>query len=118
MKQNRMFGDEGGGDPEGDGTSARNARDEAIERVNDNAGEEFSLALRRLVFSYPPGRIFMGEDLRLEAEAAGIVAHHPNAWGGAMSGLSQSGMIRKTGVYRQPKSVASHACVKAEWVRI
>lgn len=97
---------------------ALQARDEGVERVTENAGMSFAAAIHAIVRAYPKGKRFIGEDVRLDAEAAGVFPHHPNAWGGVFASIVKSGMVKETGRIVQPKSTKSHACRKPEWERV
>ena len=55
------------------------------------------------------GREVTGEDIRIDCATAGITPSSPNAWGAIVNLLVRSGVLVKTGRYRQMKDPKSHA---------
>ena len=87
-----------------DALEARALRDEGIERVASPAlADQLATFLLSRV-----GEEMTGEDIRMES---GATAHHPNAWGAAIMGLTRRGLLIKTGEYRQMVRPSSHARV-------
>ena len=89
--------------------SAAERRDEALERVTENAGPDFAEKVRRYVLGLPRDAEFTGEDIRLAMEAAGEHPHHHNAWGGITSRMVTSGLLVKTGEWRKMRGPRSNA---------
>lgn len=89
--------------------SAKQARDEAIEQVLTNAGDDWRERALQVIRETPASFEFIGEDIRLSCEENGIRPHHPNAWGGLIASAVKAGLIVATGEYRTPKSKNSHA---------
>lgn len=85
------------------------ARDEALERVLSNAGEEWKEAARAQILNNHYGKSMTGEDMRLACQEVGIVPHHPNAWGGFVQGLIKSKDLRPTMEFRPMRAKGSHA---------
>ena len=87
--------------------AARQARDEALDRVADNSGRYIDKAMRLIQAMDSTPRI--GEEIRLEVEAEIGKPHHHNAWGAIIAQCTIKGILVKTGVWRQMTTKASHA---------
>lgn len=85
---------------------SRAARDAALDQVSR---EDFVEQVLSLVANLPHGWHGTGEDVRELAGLAGIVAHHPNAWGAAINTCVRQKLLLKTDVFRQMRAVRSHA---------
>ena len=85
------------------------ARDEAIQRVLANAGDEWKEAARLHVSTHMKGEMVTGEDMRLSCLRAGIKPHHPNAWGGFVQGMVKQHILWPTNQFRQMRAPGSHA---------
>jgi hypothetical protein len=94
------------------------ARDAAIERVLENAGESFSVRVLQIVSQIPLGTLCTGESIRRRCIQQGVLPHHHNAWGGVMAGLSRSPLLEQTGQWVQMQEVRSHARRTPEYVRV
>ena len=96
---------------------SRARRDEGMDRVE----QTFSEAVSVIVCGLDAGVQVTGEDIRRLCTSRGVMPHHPNAWGGVISGLVCAGRLRATGEYRQMADVKSHAretkvyCIPSEW---
>lgn len=83
------------------------ARNEQMQDAADNSGgDDLREQVRRVLLTMTGD--FIGEDVRLKCEAAGIDAS-PNAWGGLIAGFVRDNTIHATGEYRPMKSKGSHA---------
>lgn len=89
-------------------TTAEEARDEALDRVSENAGEDFRDQVHALVAELPSGMEVTGEDIRHLCEDRGIEPHHHNAWGATIRGLVGE-YIEATGEYTNAVDPPSHA---------
>ena len=89
--------------------TARRARDEGAERVLGRAGEEWRERAVRIIRKEFSGKTGTGEDFRRVCELAGMVVHHPNAWGALCLCMKRAGMLRETGEWRAPRERRSHA---------
>lgn len=99
--------------------TAESARNEALERVVENAGDDFAAQVWTVIRAMPIGTKFIGEELRLRCLAHGVEKpHHHNAWGGVMARLPSSPLLEKTGVRRKMQTTKSHARETAEYVRV
>ena len=83
-------------------------RDEGMERVLDNAGEDWRVGAERMVRAMR-GKEMTGEDIRIMCSGSGIIPHHSNAWGGLVSGLVTRGVLKPTGRYTSMRDPKSHA---------
>lgn len=91
-----------------DYASATAARDEAMEQVLANAGTHWrDRALAAL--GQWRGERMTGEDIRLRCAEAGIVPHHPNAWGAFIMHAVRVGALRPLQEFRKMRSEKSHA---------
>lgn len=88
---------------------SRQARDAGIERVLENAGVDWKEAASDYIAGLPHGYRCTGEEIRNACTERGIVPHHPNAWGGLISGAIKSGLLVGTGEYVPMKDKRSHA---------
>lgn len=84
-------------------------RDEALERVAENAGEDFMTRALDLIERLPRGTTATGEEIRHRVAAAGIEPHHANAWGALISQAVRLKLMTPTGVWRAMKKPSSHA---------
>lgn len=85
---------------------SRARRDEGMDCVEEPT---FSEAVSGVVCDMDAGIQVTGEDIRRLCTSRGVTPHHPNAWGGVISGLVCAGRLRATGEYRQMADVKSHA---------
>jgi len=87
---------------------AKIARDEALARVNENAGEWMERAVLT-VATLDSGRLMTGEDIR--CSIVGIVGepHHHNAWGAMIKNALKQKLIRPTGKWKAMQLPQSHA---------
>jgi hypothetical protein len=83
------------------------ARDEALARVAENAGEDWRTSALAVLAELPDE--LTGEDIRLACLAAGVEPHHHNAWGSFICSLVREGVLVATGEYRPMRSPGSHA---------
>jgi len=74
------------------------ARDEAIDQVLAAASPAWKRALRDLIYNLPEGWEGIFEQIRFMAEAQGIRAHTPEAWGG----IAQTALRNKALRYKSP----------------
>jgi hypothetical protein len=94
-------------------------RNEAIQRVIDNEKKAWhELHDTQLVaFLAEKGKTpFIAEEFRhwfIERGNAG--PHHPNVWGAVWMAAARQDLIIKTGRYRSPHDVNSHARLTTEW---
>jgi len=88
---------------------ARQARDEGMRRVIGNAPPRWPQAAYAYIRALPAGSVVTGEIIRRRCLEAGIVPHHPNAWGAIINASIKRGILVKTGRYVQPIDVKSHA---------
>lgn len=84
------------------------ARDEALERVLDNAGLSWQDRATAILRSMSASEV-TGEDIRLACMARGVHPHHHNAWGGLISRFVSEGLLVATGRYVAMKAKGSHA---------
>jgi len=94
-----------------DHAQARLARDEALQRVRDNAGPWFEVAMQNLRQHLPAGWIGTGEDIRfkLVIDHGCPEPHHHNTWGSLVTHALKRGYLAKTGEYRRMRAEKSHA---------
>jgi hypothetical protein len=97
--------------------SALKGRDAALDQVAENAGDEFMDGGIEAIAHLPIGVEVMGEDMRRSVVQAGYKPHHPNAWGALVNRAIKLGLITPTGRFRAPRSVKSHGCRKAVYIR-
>ena len=97
------------------GEDARDARDEAVERVGSSrAGESWMDAnVPKLAawFRANPGREFTTDDLWPICDPSS----EPRVMGAAMTGFRAAGTIEPTDRYRQSESATCHARPKRVW---
>jgi hypothetical protein len=94
-------------------------RDEGIEQVLSAASPTWKSALRDLIYNLPENWEGIFEDIRLMAEAAGLWAHAPEAWGGIAQTALNNGTLRyKTPLQEKPMTdPRSHARTSKVMVR-
>ena len=96
--------------PEGpqDEATAKRARDEALRRVRDNAGDWRDRAL--LAMNLIPGFIGTWEDIRVRLLMKGLARpHHHNAWGEVSKEALKRKLMIPTGEMRPMRLKKSHA---------
>lgn len=84
------------------------ARDEALERVVENAGTSWQDRATAVLRGMAASEV-TGEDVRLACEAQGVRPHHHNAWGGMTARFVKEGLLVPTGRYVAMKAKGSHA---------
>ena len=84
------------------------ARDEAIDRVLEKAGDDWRELATGIVRSMAQLEV-TGEDIRLACLAEGVGPHHHNAWGGLINQLIRDGVLHPTGRYTPMRARGSHA---------
>ncbi len=95
----------------GGGTAAREARDEAMGRVERNADEEWAKqAKRALAECIQTHDFFTTDDITGCPEP-----REPRAWGPILRAAAVAGYIENTGTTRQSAQVACHARPKTVW---
>lgn len=87
---------------------AADARDRALKKVADNAGDFMGRGLKAIM-ALPADWRGTGEELRLYLAGLGIEPHHHNAWGALIRTAVVSRLLRPTGEYVSMKTVKSHA---------
>jgi hypothetical protein len=99
------------------------ARDDAIDRVLAAASPAWKRSVLQLINDLPFGWEGIFEQIRFKAEAQGLWAHTPEAWGG----IAQAALRNKTLRYKSPiveermAGAYSHArtskvMVRTEWI--
>lgn len=86
-------------------------------QVLEHAPEDFSDNVFHYVINLPPGTVCTGESIRLECLAQGILPHHPNAWGAAISRCVRAGLLLETGRFPRMRSASSHSRRNPEYRR-
>jgi len=89
----------------------------ALENADEHIMDSFADLVIGVTESFPLGTELMGEDIRKECLKRGIVPHHPNAWGGAISAVVRSGLLDYQG-HRAPRDPSSHASRKPYYARV
>lgn len=84
-------------------------RDKALERVADNAGEDFMTRAMNAIRAMPSRQLVIGEDIRRHLTELGIEPHHSNAWGAVMVHAVRLKLLTPTGAWRAMKQPSSHA---------
>jgi hypothetical protein len=104
MKQASLFGDDSG-------SSAKQARDEALRRVSDHAGSWLRqcMAMARVIATERAGTIVTGEDMRRLIRARIEAPHHHNVWGAVTRDLVRDGILEPTGHWTAMATKRSHA---------
>lgn len=98
-------------------SDAKLERDEALRRIEQNAGRWFDQAMA-FIISLPHGHIGTGEDIRfLIAERIGN-PHHHNAYGSLISHAVKDRLIVETGRRPHMRGPKSHARRTPEYRRI
>jgi hypothetical protein len=92
--------------------AARQARDEALERVTTNAGSYANQAIGEIKLMRGT---YIGEEIRLAVEEKIGKPHHANAWGGIINTAVRQHLLLKTGRWRQMKTKKSHARESREY---
>ena len=97
--------------------TGRALRDEGMARVMDNAGplwRDRAIAMLREFCRHHS--TFIGEDFRIWATLRGLpVPHHPNAYGGLLSGATKQGICSITNQNRTMNMPKSHARRSPVW---
>ncbi len=76
---------------------AMEARDEAMERVEENAGPSFKERAQAFVLDFLGHGPATGETISDACKEAGIIPHDDRAFGPVYMGLARAGRIRKAG---------------------
>lgn len=98
-----------GRDEQPDLFGAKNARDEALERVALNAGPWRGRAISA-VKMMPDGWTGTAEDLRLHLIHSGLdEPHHHNVWGELIKACIRDRVLLPTGERRNMRTIKSHA---------
>ena len=87
---------------------AKQARDEALKRVENNSGDWLGKALREIGL-LPGGREMIGEDIRIAIHEKVGAPHHHNAWGAVIKSAVSRKLLIPTDKYRHMKTKKSHA---------
>ena len=91
-------------------------RDEAIERANDHANQEWkSLARSAVVFLAETGRPFTTDDVWDLLDALPVKTHEPRALGAIMQKAAKDGLIRSSGPYVKSRRPECHRRPVAVW---
>ena len=90
------------------GSTAKEARDEALERVTKNERKAYRDAVYEILDRLPAGR-YTGESIRLLCEKKLGPAHHHNFWGAACHTGITKGWLIDTGETAHMKTRLSHA---------
>ena len=85
---------------------AKVARDDALKRVADNAGDWMQRSL--VAITLLRGE-YTGEDIRLIVSEQVGNPHHHNAWGSLIKIAIKHKLIRSTGKHRHMRTKKSHA---------
>lgn len=93
-------------------------RDEALERVLDNAGGDWQASAYTMLLrgfqAHPDGAI--AETARLWAIGQGLTPpHHHNAWGAIVNQLVRDNRIESAGRLEKSKTAKSHARRQPVW---
>ena len=94
---------------------ARARRDDAMQRVDANADDDWEDAAIRLVRDLPRGHEFLTEDIREALDAGGFHVHDRRALGPLVKAQQRAGIIDAIG-YRAARS--SNLSPKVLWVRL
>lgn len=91
------------------------ARDEALEKVQKKSGEFMARGISFIILMTPCE--CTGEDLRLMLTRAGIIPHHPNAWGALIMNAVRLGLLKNTGRQVKMRVKTSHARKTSVYVK-
>ena len=91
-----------------DSEKGERLKDEAIERVLANAGDDWARKVCGLVPVLFHGQVVMPEEWKIACEGMGIRPGHPNAWGGVVQSLVACGAVRRTGRRAKMNVPGSH----------
>ena len=96
-----------------DAQLALDARDEAMQRVHDNADEKWLAQAKRALWEAIKRAGWHGELTTDDIDCP--APREPRAWGPVMKQAAKAGLIEKTGMTRVSTSVRCHARPKAVW---
>lgn len=98
-------------------TLGQAARDEGTARVLENAGQEWRDQIAAVIDGLARSRPdFTADDVRAEAERAGVPPpHHHNAWGAAMQAAAKRDVIQRTNETRSSERAAANAHRNPVW---
>jgi len=92
-----------------DAAAAREARDEGMEKVEEN-DQEWMLSAMMAGRSLPRGWEGTGEDIRVALTMGGLPKpHHHNCWGAFINSMVREGWLEWTSAMRNMRTVKSHA---------
>lgn len=94
--------------------AARAARDEAVDRVERNADEDWETAARRALFELAKELGADGE-FTTDDVHCDVDTHENRAWGAVVRRAARAGFIVNTGRTRQSSSRVCHARPKTVW---
>ena len=89
--------------------TAEEARDAALKRITENAGEDWKISCLQVLLGIKRGTLLTGEIFRKKCSGLGLIPHHPNAWGGLIMGMIKQGLMEDVGDYRKTQDPKSHA---------
>jgi hypothetical protein len=84
-------------------------RDEALERVQKHAGEDWMASALRCIERMERGLLVTGEDIRHKVKAEIGSPHHHNAYGALVMAAVKRHLIVKTGQWTNMRDKRSHA---------
>jgi hypothetical protein len=104
--------------PEFNFEAAVAARDEAIERVDENADPDWKEAAKLIVCDLARNKVrFTTDDVWRQLLNQGVMfPHEPRAMGGIMMGLARAGVIRRLDSQRKSEMVGCHCRPKQLWI--
>lgn len=88
---------------------SRLSRDEALERVQKHAGEDWMASALGCIARMERGLLVTGEDIRHVVEKAVGPPHHHNAYGALVMSAVKRHLIAKTGQWTNMRDKRSHA---------
>lgn len=100
-------------DDDHDADKAKAARDEARDRVEKNADEDWKAEARRALWEAIKRVGYHGELTTDDIECS--TPREPKVWGPMMTKAAKAGVIEKTGEMRTSTSIRCHARPKAVW---
>lgn len=100
-----------------EGPEGIEARDEAVQRVEENTDPAWKAVAERFVHGLPVEAEFTTDRVWFHLERASVTTPEPRALGAIMLALSRAGVIEKTGRYIQTTRPKAHARPIPVWRR-
>lgn len=98
-----------------DQQQAQLLKEDGMASALTNAGDSFAERACALIQAVHGGDVLLAEQWRQTCVEAGVVPHHPNAWGALTAVLRKRQIIKDTGRFQTAQSVRNHGHTYRLW---